>query len=381
MSDVTLDRTAPLPLHLRPRATAGAPHVRDGVSVRRLVNVTVLALVPCILAGVHETGRQANLAMAASGTAQATGWRGALLDALGVGYDPASASACVLHGFVWLLPVSLVTVGVGACWQSIFARVRGVHAAELVITGLLFALFLPPTIPLWQAAAGITFGIVVGKEVFGGTGKNFLNPALAGLAFVYFAYPASLRSAPVWVASDGWSGTTPMALAASGGVAALRDAGVTWLDTFWGREPGAMGETSAAACLVGAMILLWVRVVSWRVLAGGVAGVIATAVVFERLAPAGLPMATLPWHWHLTLGGFAFGLVFFATDPVTAATTNPGRWCYGVLIGCMTVIIRVANPAHTDGVLLAILLGNVFAPLIDYAVVWRNARRRERRGA
>lgn len=377
--DGATDRDERVALRLRPIATPGPPHVRDGVSLRRLMNVAVVALVPCILAALHETGRQANLALAAAGGGGAAGWRGRLLDALGAGFDPASPAACVLHGLAWLLPVYLVTLGAGAFWQRLFARARGTRAAGLTVTALLFALALPPTVPLWQAALGISFGVVVGKEIFGGTGKNFLNPALAGLAFLYFAYPDSVRSPGVWVAVDGWSGATPLALAKSGGVQAVRDAGVAWTDTFWGREPGAMGETSAAACLVGAAILLWVRVVSWRVLAGGVAGLVATALVFARVG--GLPMATLPWHWHLTTGGFAFGLVFFATDPVTAAATNPGRWCYGILVGAMTVLIRVANPAHTDGVLLAILLGNVFAPLFDYAFAWRNMRRRERRGA
>lgn len=381
MTDRAPTRREPLALRLRPPATPAPPHVRDGISLDRLMNVVVVALVPPIVSGLYETGRQANLALAAAGAAAGRGWRDALLAALGAGNDPASVAACLLRGLTCLAPVYLVALAAGTLWERAFARSRGERAAGLTVTALLFSLALPPTIPLWQAALGISFGVVVGKEVFGGTGKNFLNPALAGVAFLYFAYPESLRTPSVWVAVDGWTGATPLGVATTGGLGAMREAGIRWADTFWGREAGAMGEASAAACLAGAAILLWVRVVSWRVLAGGVAGLVGTALLFEHLAPAGLPMATLPWYWHLTVGGFAFGLVYFATDPVTAAATDPGRWCYGVLIGAMTVLIRVANPAHTEGVMLAILLGNVCAPLIDYAVVWRNARRRERRGA
>jgi Na+-transporting NADH:ubiquinone oxidoreductase subunit B len=247
------------------------------------------------------------------------------------------------------------------------------------VTSLLFALIVPPDIPLWQVAMGMSFGVVIGKEVFGGVGKNFLNPALTGRAFLFFAYPGQISGDAVWTAVDGFSGATPLAILNQGGMEALHQADISWMQMFVGNIQGSLGETSALLCFVGAFMLIYTKVASWRIMAGVLIGMIATTLLFNLIDDGSNPMYAVPWYWHLVLGSFAFGMVFMATDPVSAATTDNGRWIYGVLIGFMIVLIRVANPAFPEGVMLAILFANVFAPLIDYFVMQANIRRRMRR--
>jgi Na+-transporting NADH:ubiquinone oxidoreductase subunit B len=357
--------------------TTDAPHVRDAITVRRVMSYVVLALAPCVAVALYNTGYQANAAMAASGVEAAPGWRGGMLAAFGIAYDPSSVWDSIAHGSVVFLPVLAVSALAGSLWARVFAIMRDRDRTDgVAVIALVFTLSLPPTIPLWQAAVGMSFGVVLGREIFGGTGKNVLNPALTGLAFLYFAYPDGMRGEAVW----GSSGPTALSLAAAGGMEALAEAGVTWLQTFTGRTPGALGATSTLACLLGGALLLYVQVASWRIMAGVLFGMIATAGLVQLVGAEGVTMFGVPWYWHLTLGRFAFGMVFLATDPVTAAMTNAGRWIYGLLIGFVVMLIRVANPAHLDGVMLAILLANVFAPLIDHGVMWNNIRRRARRG-
>ncbi|MFN3920734.1 MAG: NADH:ubiquinone reductase (Na(+)-transporting) subunit B, partial [Methylohalobius sp.] len=236
-----------------------------------------------------------------------------------------------------------------------------------------------PAIPLWQVALGISFGVVLGKEVYGGTGKNFLNPALAGRAFLFFAYPGYMTGDSVWTAVDGYSAATPLALGKEGGLSAIQAAGYSLSQSFFGFLPGSMGETSTLAILLGAIFLLYTGVASYRIMAGVLIGVIATSTLFNLIGSATNPMFSLPWYWHLTLGGLAFATVFMATDPVSAAMTDTGRWIFGILIGVMTVLIRVVNPAFPEGAMLAVLFANIFAPLIDYFVVQANIRRRIKR--
>jgi Na+-transporting NADH:ubiquinone oxidoreductase subunit B len=243
---------------------------------------------------------------------------------------------------------------------------------------MLFAMTLPPTIPLWQVAIGISFGVVIGKEVFGGTGKNFLNPALTGRAFLFFAYPGNMSGDAVWTAVDGYTGATPLALAAAGGLPELHAHGISWAQAFLGQIAGSLGETSTLACLLGAGMLVVTRIASWRIMAGVFFGMVGTVLLFNTFGSDANPLTALPWYWHFVLGGYAFGMVFMATDPVTAAMTDAGRWVFGVLIGAMVVLIRVANPAFPEGMMLAILFANVFAPLIDYAVVRVHVRARAR---
>lgn len=360
--------------------TRGAPHVRAGPDLATVMRCVVVALVPCVFAALYNAGYQANEAIDDLALDAAPGWRGVALDALGIAPDPDGPLACTVHGLLLLAPVYAVAAIVGVAWQALFERLRRRAAASgLSVTALVFALSLPPAIPLWQVALGMSFGVVIAKEIFGGTGRNFVNPAVAGLAFLFFAYPGQMSGEEVWVAVDGYSGATALALAADGGPSLLARDGPTWWESFAGRTPGAFGETSALACLVGAALLLATGAASWRILAGGVAGLAATALLFGALGDTARPWLGVPWYWHFTLGSFAFGLVFLATDPVTAATTNPGRWVYGALIGALVVLTRIANPAHPEGVLLAILVGNVFAPLIDRVVAHGNARRRLRR--
>jgi Na+-transporting NADH:ubiquinone oxidoreductase subunit B len=361
--------------------TRSAPHVRDAIDLKRVMTYVVIAVLPCALFGMYNIGLQANLAMAEMGVAAAEGWRGSVLAALGIGYDPTSIMACFWHGFLYFLPVYIVTLAAGGFWEVVFAIVRNHEVNEgFLVTSMLYTLILPPTIPLWQVAIGISFAVVIGKEVFGGTGKNFLNPALTGRAFLYFAYPAQNSGNDVWVTVDGFSSATPLALAPVGGVEAIEAAGYTLQDVFMGFLPGTIGAESAFACLIGAAFLLYTRVASWRIMLGVLLGLLGTVWLFNGLAgPESNPYMHLPVTWHLVAGGFAFGLVFMATDPVSASMTATGKLVYGALIGILTALIRVINPAFPEGIMLAILLANVFAPLIDYFVVQANVRRRMRK--
>jgi len=272
-----------------------------------------------------------------------------------------------------------VTMVVGIAWEMLFAVVRGHELSEgFFVTGLLFPLTLPPAIPLWQIAIGVSFGVVIGLEIFGGTGRNFLNPALTARAFLFFAYPAEISGDTVWTAVDGFSGATPLGAAAAGGMEAVD---VTWTQAFLGTMQGSMGETSTLACLIGAAILVATGIGSWRIMLSMLVAAMGLAALFFAIGSGTNPMFQMGPHWHLVLGGFAFGLVFMATDPVSAAMTEVGQYVYGALIGVLTILVRVVNPAFPEGVMLAILLGNVFAPLIDYFVVRANIKRRALRHA
>lgn len=360
--------------------TRGAPHARDGIDLKRLMIMVVFAATPVALFAVWNTGYQANAAMAEMGITSVAGWRGFLLELFGIGYDPGSFWASFSHGLLYFLPIYIVTLAAGGFWEVLFAAVRDHDVNEgFLVTSLLFALIVPPDIPLWQVALGMSFGVVIGKEVFGGVGKNFLNPALTGRAFLFFAYPGQMTGDSVWTAVDGFSGATPLAILNQGGMEALHAADISWMQMFVGNIQGSLGETSTLLCLLGAAMLIYTKVASWRIMAGVLLGMIATSLLFNLVDDGSNPMYAIPWYWHLVLGSFAFGMVFMATDPVTATTTETGRWIYGALIGFMIVLIRVANPAFPEGVMLAILFANVFAPLIDYFVVQANIRRRMRR--
>jgi Na+-transporting NADH:ubiquinone oxidoreductase subunit B len=290
-----------------------------------------------------------------------------------------------VHGALYFFPVLLVTFAVGGAWEVLFAIVRKHEVNEgFFVTGMLFPLILPPAIPLWQVALGISFGVVIGKEVFGGTGMNILNPALAARAFLFFAYPAEISGDAVWIAAvtraDGVSGATWLARTAVEGKAALVG-GVTSWDAFIGLKPGSMGETSVLACLVGAALLILTGVGSWRIMGSVAAGTIAMTLFLNGVGSATNPSFDVPFWWHFLLGGWAFGTVFMATDPVSAPASTTGAYVYGFLIGVLVVLIRVVNPAYPEGMMLAILLMNVFAPLIDHFVVRANIKRRMARYA
>jgi Na+-transporting NADH:ubiquinone oxidoreductase subunit B len=360
--------------------TRGTTHVRDGNDLKRTMTFVVIGTFLCVLMAMYNTGYQANHAMEVMGTKEIANWRGMFMSLFG--YNASNPLSNFVHGALYFLPIYIVTLAVGGVWEVLFATVRGHEVNEgFLVSSMLYTLIMPPDMPLWQVALGISFGIVIGKEVFGGTGKNFLNPALTGRAFLYFAYPASITGDSVWVAVDGFTAATPLALAANGGLEAVYAANYSWMQTFLGFEPGCLGETSTLACLVGAAFLLYTRIASYRIMGGVFLGMVATSLLFNMIGSDTDPMFTIPWYWHLTMGGFAFGMVYMATDPVSAAMTNTGRWVYGALVGIMTVLIRVVNPAFPEGIMLAILFSNMFAPTIDYFVIQANIRRRMKRHA
>lgn len=350
--------------------------VRDGVDLKRIMITVWLCTFPAMFFGMWNAGYQANMAID-SGYGTLDGLRQSFVVLLGAGdYDPTSVWDNIIHGATYFIPIYAVTFIVGGFWEVLFAMRRGHEVNEgFFVTSVLFALILPTNIPLWQVALGITFGVVIGKEIFGGTGKNFLNPALTGRAFLYFAYPAEISGDAVWVAADGYTGATALSIAYQDGMAALQQQ-YSWWDAFIGTIPGSIGETSTLAIFIGAAVLLLTRIASWRIMTGVFLGMVATATLFNMIGSESNAMFAMPWYWHLVIGGFAFGMVFMATDPVSAAMTNQGKLVFGLLIGVMTVLIRVINPAFPEGIMLAILFANLFAPLIDNWVVKANIKRR-----
>ncbi|SDP46710.1 NADH:ubiquinone reductase (Na(+)-transporting) subunit B [Desulforhopalus singaporensis] len=358
------------------QTTKQAPHIRDSIDLKRIMTTVLIALIPCTFMALWNTGYQANQLIAELGTGVPGGWRGSIMTA--VGCDPHSVLSNLTYGALYFLPIYVVTMVVGSFWEGVFNLVRGHEFSEaFLVTGLLFSLSLPPDIPLWQVAVGISFGLVFAKEVFGGVGRNFMNPALASRAFLYFAYPAQMTGDTVWNAVDGVSSATPLGqIAAAAPGQPLDTLSFSWVQSFLGTIPGSMGETSTLACLFGAAVLLVTRIAPWRVIAAGLLGAILCSCFFYFSTNDANPLWAIPPHHHLVYGGFAFGLVFMATDPVSAAHTAMGQWIYGILVGVLAIMIRVANPAYPEGIMLAILLGNIFAPLFDFFVIQANIKRR-----
>ncbi|RAP29337.1 NADH:ubiquinone reductase (Na(+)-transporting) subunit B [Candidatus Marinamargulisbacteria bacterium SCGC AG-343-D04] len=348
--------------------TKTSVHVRDSLDTKRYMSIVLIALTPCALFGIFNAGFQAHKAVGES------------LDLIPV----------LLTGAQLVLPLIAVSYIVGLGVEFFSCMVRGHEVNEgFLVTGLLYPLTLPATMPLWQAAVGIAFGVVVGKEVFGGSGRNFLNPALTARAFVFFAYPAQM-SGEVWTkvmgAKDqiveGWSGATALAVAATTeapqkAVDALQDAGFSLMDSIVGIVPGSIGETSVVMVLIGAFILLITGVGSWRTMLGSLLGAVSISILFN-LFSGGTTIAFfgLPTVWQLSIGSYAFATVFMATDPVSSPGLESSRFIYGFLIGVLGMIIRVTNPAYPEGWMLAILLMNVFAPLIDHVMLERKSKKR-----
>ncbi len=359
-------------------------HVRDSIDIQRIMVIVWLAAFPAMFFGMYNIGNQTLDYFSLAGVQNSNDWHHIFINF--VGYTNDTFFTKMWIGAVYFIPIYAVTFAVGILWEILFAVVRKHEINEgLFVSSILFALSCPPDLPLWQAAMGITFGIVIGKEVFGGTGKNFLNPALTGRAFIYFAYPSQLSGDKVWIAGlsdtgvvpEGYSGATALGYAAENGIQGLTD-NFSWLDAFIGNIPGSVGETSVIAIAIAAVILLGTGVASYRIILGTILGMIVMSSILNIVGSDTNPMFYVPWYWHFVIGSFAFGLVFMATEPVSGSGTNLGRWIYGALIGVTVILIRVINPAFPEGMMLAILFANLFAPVIDHMVVSSNIARRKR---
>jgi len=347
--------------------TQKAPFIRDFIDTKRYMNLVILSMLPCLIFGIFNVGYQSHLAA------------GLPLDIVSI----------MTVGIMRVIPLLIISYGVGLGWEFLSAIIRGHEVSEgYLVSAMLIVLTLPPTIPLWQAAVGVTFGVIVGKEVFGGSGRNFLNPALTTRAFLFFSFPAQLSGDTVWTylmvgkdqLIDGYSGATALAVAASatGSVTdALVTSGFTLSHLFFGLVPGSIGETSTLLVLVGAAFLLLTGVASWRTMLGSVIGLVAmSSLLMVFSTETTVPFLSLPPHWHMVMGSFAFGTVYMATDPVSSPSLHASKWIYGIMIGVLTVIIRCINPAYPEGVMLAILLMNVFAPALDHIFVQRHIKGR-----
>ncbi|MGD8644275.1 MAG: RnfABCDGE type electron transport complex subunit D [Chromatiales bacterium] len=357
--------------------TERASHIRDAVSVRRIFAVYLVALMPLILFGLYNTGLQIHLAIA-DGADPLENWRTDLMLALGFGeFDPDSIPAAFVHGALYFLPLLLASYLAALVVGLIFSVVRqeGLSSGAWIFT-LLFTLILPPTTPIWQAAVAMAFGTVIGKEIFGGTGRNVVHPMLLSWAFLYVSYPATLAGEGVWVPVDI---ERPMLIdiAAEEGLAGLAEH--DWVTALIGLSPGPVGVPSAALCFLGVGALLLAQLVSWRVVVGFIAGSAAAAFLFAGGDPANNPMFGIPVHWHMVIGGWAFGMAFIVTDPVTASHTRTGRWVYGFLAGAFVIVVRVLNPVQLDGTAIALLFMSLFAALIDHFVIRANVMRRRAR--
>jgi len=356
--------------------TRSASHVRDSIDLKRIMIFVWACAFPAMFWGMYNVGYQAVDAMTVNDVVGLDGWRGWMMDLFGAEYSKNVLSSMFI-GSLYFIPIYATAFIVGGFWEVLFASVRKHEINEgFFVTSILFALTLPPEIPLWQVALGISFGVVIAKEVFGGTGKNFLNPALAGRAFLFFAYPSDM-SGEIWNVVDGYSGATPLTAAAAGEISyAINE---KWWDAFYGFIPGSIGEVSTLMILAGGLLLSYLRIASFRIILGVFIGMVATSLLLNWIGSETNAMFAMPWYWHLVTGGFAFGMMFMATDPVSASLTHKGKFYFGFLIGLMCVFIRVLNPAYPEGMMLAILFANLFAPLIDHFVVQANIKRRAKR--
>ena len=351
--------------------TKSGSHIRDCVDLKRVMTVVIVALLPALAFGIWNVGEQHSIAFGLDMTFIEKVW----------------------FGFLKVLPLLIVSYVVGLGIEFISAQLRGHEVNEgFLVSGMLIPLVMPVDVPLWILALAVAFAVIIGKEVFGGTGMNIWNPALIARAFVFFAYPSQISGDTIWVEGlnaakanamqvvDGFTGATPLGQAANGIVEFTTTTGesLSLMQAFIGNMPGSIGETSTIAILIGAVILIWTGVASWKIMVSCVAGALATGFLVNGFAEPGT-FAAVPAYWHLVLGGFAFGAVFMATDPVTSAQTEKGKWIYGFLTGALAVIIRLFNPGYPEGMMLAILLMNTFAPLIDYYVVEGNIKKRMKR--
>ena len=349
--------------------TESGPHIRDSIDTKRVMILVVITLLPLYIFGAMNVGYQNATALFIQRSNFENFW----------------------FGLNQILPIIIVTFSSGAFWELLFAVVRKHPVSEgFLVTCALIPLIMPAGIPLWQIAVATTFGIVIGKEIFGGVGMNIFNPALMARVFIFFTYPTKISGDKVWVLGpDGYSGATALSLPAAelnqNAMTLLNDFGqfdYSWWSMFWGWIPGSIGETNKFLIIIGALFLAYIKIVNWRVMIGAIVGLVSTALLTNLVAPfSSNSMFTIPPHYHLVMGSFLFGTAFMATEPVTGCHTNQGRWVYGILFGSLTVIIRSINPAYPEGVMLSILFVNAFAALIDWFVIQANIKRRQARYA
>ncbi|CAL1329479.1 NADH:ubiquinone reductase (Na(+)-transporting) subunit B [Candidatus Providencia siddallii] len=370
--------------------TKSKSHIRDTTDIKRIMFLVYISIFPAMFWGIYNIGDQiiSNLNHLYNNielnTIIKNNWHYNFTRFLGFSLlNDAKYGSKIILGSIYFFSIYSVVFITGAFWEILFAIIRKHEINEgFFVTSILFSLTLPPTIPLWQAALGISFGTVIAKEIFGGTGYNFLNPALAGRAFLFFSYPAQISGELVWTAIDGFSGATPLSQWALDGGKALINTitgePITWIQAFIGKIPGSIGEVSTLMIFIGGFFIIFLRIASWRIIIGIMIGMITLSYLFNFIGSDKNNLFSMPWWWHMVLGGFAFGMFFMATDPTTTSFTNKGKFAYGILIGSMCIVIRILNPVYPEGMMLAILFANLFAPIFDYIVIQLNIKKRKK---
>jgi Na+-transporting NADH:ubiquinone oxidoreductase subunit B len=355
-----------------------APHIRAPISLARIQAIRLLALVPVLVVAVINTGHQYLSALNAAGSMEEGDWRNRAARSLGLDYSDPAMLDVLAAGLIHVLPVLGMALIVGGVWEQLIATYRRrQRESGLLLIAVLMTLLMPPGASLVHLALGMSFAVVLGKGIFGGEGKTFVNPAVVGAAMMMISFPTALAGHSLWTGIAGYGGTRALALYHTDGGEGLASLGIDWWSAFLGNLQGMMGTTSVLAIGLGAAVLIVTRIASWRLMLGQLLGLMLVASLWN-LFGAAQGVATLTWQWHLVLGSFAFGAVFLATDPASSAATNAGRWAQGFLMGALVVTMRVANPAHPDGVVLAILMASILAPLIDHVVIWFNVKQRAR---
>lgn len=368
-----------------PRSTKGLVHIKDGMDLKRIMVAVILALIPLMLISFYNVGLQTNLVLSKIKDVSEivnNNWRLGLFQSLGFSFDPEGIFPNFILGLLYFIPIYVVSLAVGAIGEVAFSIIRKHPIHEgFFVTSMLFPLILPPNIPLWQVALGISFGVIIGKEVFGGVGMNVVNPALTGRIFLFFAYPAQISGNAVWTGVDGVTTATPLSagfdalsqIPVSLNGVQLFSQSISLKKAFLGFLPGSIGETSALGCLIGAVILIITGVACWRIMVSILTGAFALLTLLNVIGGTAI---FEPFLWHIVVGGFAFGTVFMATDPVTAPVLNKAKYIYGFLIGLLVIMVRELNPAFPEGMMMAILFANICAPLFDYIFISKNVKRR-----
>ena len=362
------------------KQTRCAPHIRANLSIQSMLNKLIIASIPCWFMGLWNLGYQINLSLAKLDLNVLSGWQGGFVSILGIEHDPMNVFACFLLGLLYFLPIFVVALLVVSFWEVVFSNVRRRPFSEGILAfAWLFTMLMPAGIDFYKVSLGVSFGYVMGSAIFGGYGRYLVNPVLLSVVFLLFSYPDLVFNSEIWIPVPNAEVILALNLASIEGISAIQSAGFSWWDLFLGIKPGPIGSVSVLGCALGAIYLILTDSGSWRIIIGAMIGMLLAVLIYSNLTHEANSLSTISASWHLVLGAFAFGVVFFATDPVSSSTTAGGRWVFGILVGILATVIRMSNPSYNEGILFAVLLASLFSPVIDFCFIELNIRRRRNR--